>query len=102
MAYYSIFTQPAEAQQDDRDILRGAIALAEILRDGVNIGDSVFLEGISKTICDASGRVNHTVAGREMWRFGRYLADTHRDDLGALICDYLTVAQKMIEAGYDA
>jgi hypothetical protein len=45
--------------------------------------------------------MNHTAASREVWRFGAYLTDTHRDDLDDLICDYLSTAQAMVEE-YDA
>ena len=96
MTYYNMFNNPTAAQNDDIDIVNGALALARTLRDDVD-DRSAFIAGLSKTIRNASGRINHTAASREVWRFGAYLTDTHRDDLDDLICDYLSTAQKLVE-----
>jgi len=96
MTYYNIFNNPTAAQNADIDIVNGALALARTLRDDVD-DRSAFIAGISETICNASGRINHTAASRAVWRFGAYLTDTHRDDLDDLICDYLSTAQKLVE-----
>ena len=101
MTYYNMFNNPTAAQNDDIDIVNGALALARTLRDDVD-DRSAFIAGISETICNASGRINHTAASREVRHFGAYLIDTHRrDDLDDLICDYLSTAQAMVEE-YDA
>ena len=100
---YEIFQNPAATQADDIDVVNNALALARVLRDDVVVkgatawGCSAFVEGVAKTIRDASRRINHVEAGREVWRFGAYLVGTDRDDLDNLICDFLSSAQALVE-----
>jgi hypothetical protein len=106
MTYYNMFNNPTAAQNDDIDIVNGALALARTLRDDDAIwprawSRTPFLEGLAETIIQASEQMNHTAASREVRNFGFYLTDTHRDDLDDLICDYLSTAQKLVEE-YDA
>tara|TARA_R110002126_G_scaffold272402_1_gene416557 strand:+ start:183 stop:506 length:324 start_codon:yes stop_codon:yes gene_type:complete len=105
MTYYSDFNNPAAAQEDDIEIVNGALALARALRDDVVTRGSspfccrVFVAGIATTIRTASHRINHVAAGKEVWRFGAYVTETAREDLDALICDYLETAQALVEEG---
>lgn len=106
MTYYSDYNNPTAAQDDDIEIVNGALALARVLRDDVVVvksatawGCSAFVEGVAKTIRDASHRINHVAASKEVWKFGAYLVGTHREDIDALICDYLSTAQALVEEG---
>lgn len=100
---YEIYQNPAATQEDDIDIVNNALALARVLRDDVVVkgatawGYTAFVEGVAKTIRDASTRINHPEAGHEVWRFGAYLVGTDRDNLDNLICDFLSSAQAMVE-----
>ena len=105
MTYYSDYNNPTAAQDDDIEIVNGALALARALRDDVVTRGSSpaccadFISGIARTIRTASHRINHVAASLEVWRFGAYVTDTAREDLDALICDYLSTAQALVEEG---
>jgi hypothetical protein len=105
MTYYENFNNPTAAQNDDIDIVEGALALARAIRDDVvTVGSSpascrVFVEGIGATIRTASYRINHVAAGKEVWKFGAYVADTAYEDLDDLICDYLSSALALVGRG---
>jgi hypothetical protein len=105
MTYYESFNNPTAAQNDDIDIVEGALALARAIRDDVvTVGSSpascrVFVEGIGTTIRTASHRINHVAASKEVWQFGAYLASTDYADIDDLICDYLSSAQALVEGG---
>ena len=102
---YEIYDRPAQAQADDLEIVNGALALARALRDDVvTVGSSpfccsVYIEGIARTIRTASHRISHVAASKEVWKFGAYVVDTAREDIDALICDYLSTAQALVEEG---
>jgi hypothetical protein len=102
MTYYAHFNDPTAAQNDDIDIVEGALALARAIRDDVVTSPfsyRVFVEGIGTTIRTASHRINHVAASKEVWQFGAYVADTAHEDLDDLICDYLSSAQALVEGG---
>ena len=102
MTYYESFNNPAAAQNDDIDIVEGALALARAIRDDVVTSPfsyRVFVEGIGTTIRTASHRINHAAASKEVWQFGAYLASTDYADIDDLICDYLSSAQALVEGG---
>lgn len=100
---YEIYQNPAATQENDIDIVNNALALARVLRDDVVVkgatawGYTAFVEGVAKTIRDASQLMTHVGASHEVWRFGAYVVGTHRDDLDNLICDFLSSAQAMVE-----
>lgn len=100
---YEIYQNPAATQADDIEIVNTALTLARVLRDDVLVkgatawGYTPFVEGVAKTIRDASQRINHVDASHEVWKFGAYLVGTDRDDLDNLICDYLSSAQALVE-----
>jgi hypothetical protein len=105
MNYYSDYNNPTAVQNTDIDIVNGALALARALRDDVvTVGSSpfccsVYIEGIARTIRTASHRISHVAASKEVWKFGAYVVDTAREDIDALICDYLSTAQALVEEG---
>jgi len=101
MTYYQMFKNPAAAQEDDMDIIYDALTLARTLRDDIyNI--STFSFQVSRMIRDVSKKINHAGARNEMWQFGGFLPGADRGEIDDLICDYLSVAQQMIETGHDA
>ena len=105
MNYHSDHNNPTAAQDDDIEIVNGALTLARALRDDVVTRGSSplccadFVDGVARTIRTASRRINHPTARDEVWRFGAYVLDTAREDLDALICDYLSTAQALVEDG---
>ena len=106
MNYYSDYNNPTATQDDDIEIVNGALALARALRDDVVTRGSSpaccadFITGIARTIRTASHRINHVAASKEVWKFGAYVEGcSAREDIDALICDYLSTAQALVEEG---
>ena len=99
MNYYSDYNNPAATQNDDLDIVAGALALAHTLRDDVSMSAAnlALVAGIARTIRDTSHSLTHTIASKEVWRFGAYLPTAAIDDVDALIADHLETAQSLIE-----
>ena len=102
--YYNMFERPAAAQEDDIDLMITISKLARIiyemprrhshaqvvrtLRDGIDI---------------AGGHLNHTAAETEVRAFCHYIVDPklERDDIDALIADYINTAERMVEEGWE-
>lgn len=99
MNYYRDYNNPTATQNDDLDIVAGALALARTLRDDVamSAANAALVDGIARTIRDTSHSLTHTVASKEVWRFGAYLPTAAVDDVDALIADHLETAQSLIE-----
>ena len=99
MNYYRDYNNPAATQNDDLDIVAGALALARTLRDDVamSAANVDLVCGVAAAIRATSHGLNHTIAGQEVWKFGAYLPTAALDDVDAMIADYLETAQSLIE-----
>jgi hypothetical protein len=63
----------------------------------MSAANAALVDGVARTIRDTSHSLTHTIASKEVWKFGVYLPTAALDDVDAMIADYLETAQSLIE-----
>lgn len=104
--YYNIYTDPEATQTDDLEVMLVVNKLARVIYEMPPIYGAnrrAVVRTIRDAIEAASRGLNHGGAENEVRAFCHYVTDEQitKDEVDALMADYLGVALRMVEEGWE-